>query len=67
MKFKYTGNIPTVVLVNGDLKTFNKGDTISLPGPPTPQFVPEKIVFNQPVVAEKPRKTRTVKTDANNS
>tara|TARA_R110000782_G_scaffold102791_5_gene190165 strand:+ start:981 stop:1181 length:201 start_codon:yes stop_codon:yes gene_type:complete len=59
MKYRYNGTIPTLVLIEGSLKTVRKGDVVELAAPPSPQFVLEeapKVVFSAPVTRPKKRR-----------
>ena len=60
MKYTYTGHVPTVCLVNGDLVQVNKGEVVEIDQPPSPEFSPvETPVAQDP--PNKPKKKRVVK------
>tara|TARA_R110000824_G_scaffold390669_1_gene587204 strand:- start:85 stop:300 length:216 start_codon:yes stop_codon:yes gene_type:complete len=68
MKYTYTGHVPTVCLVNGDLIQVNKGEVVEVDQPPSPEF----LLVETPIVQaplKKSKKGKVVKnaTTANTS
>ena len=54
MKYKYTGVLPTVLLVEDDLISISRGDVVDIDSPPSSEFIL--------VEAPKPVKTPKKKT-----
>ena len=59
MKYRYTGTVPTVCVIDGTLTEINKGDVVNLLSPLSPEFILEsekKKIVPTPKVTPKQSK-----------
>ena len=62
MKYKYTGTVPTVCVVDGILTQVNRGDVVNLLAPISPEFVIESgIKKDIPVRRVTPQNKKVLK------
>jgi hypothetical protein len=58
MKYRYSGAIPTLVLIQGKLRTIRRGDIVSIANPPSSEFVREVEYKKAAPVAPKAAKPK---------